>query len=1379
MTYVPGMEKMLYGTFVKRFVTFKRTQIPKRLVTLDETAQLPNGSVFHMLDNLDTFGDPSDFPKVTSNILLINEKFKKYIQHNALLITDRKHPLFKKHAGVFKTAGLEKVLMEFNKRNRSFIYPTRNIDSIVKKDTALTVINHNPLWRLKIVGKLAEYRKFELMLRAIIAKINSIPGEKYQYIEIPLTQKLYTQGDYKRAVTKGVSAATVKYNDDWSYFMLLHLFSFIFPGSELSLFHKIPEEMHPFINLIFRIKNNVIVYTLADIKAMVKDKNTWVVFMRHINLLKMSAVEPDIKKIADLDEKAFDAKVAEVATTQTEATTTDMTGDVNETGISETPVTTIEPAPPTTQKPVEFVKEIDDAKNDYIETLEGTTPAQKERLRKISDKYKEISVGGTPIAQLIGNDPDLELNTNSLDFLKGEIPDESMLKSSISDMDSLYMERLYQRDLAQVLISFAKNGLYLIDYSTENQVDELNRIVHHTAVYQDAEGKRHTIKFKLPIIDADGNFIVNGIKNRMKKQQINVPICKISNTRVSLAASYKTLVERNTNKAHSFKEWITTYIKKINEESKVVDVKFGSNTYTQKLPYEYTTLGSRYDEINFGKIKMFFKFDERKVRFTSNAAQNLESEHGVLFGTIKGQPNSRLYIGLDNRVRIVNIVTKEVEETTSIIELLMDVTEKTPKMVSEWTDLKILDQKLPIIFILGYKFGLLNTLKYLGVDYKVYDKGIKFEAGPTDMVVKFADKTLVYNRYPMEHSLIVNGLFMYKTNKIPMEAFDTPDVYYELLLAKNISTNYIKGIDTFFNLFLDPITRDVLANMGEPTNIRDLLIRASSMLATEEHIKPASMANHRLRSYERLNTVLYDEMARQLAKQQHRYGSKQTYSINPEAVFQRVIQDQSVIAVNDINPIHDIKEQTGFTYSGAGGRTATSFVLNDRQYPEDGVGILSEATPDSGKVAINAFTSMNPRITNLRGVYGVGDNRPVDPTELLSVTGILMPGSTNDDPKRANFINIQLSHHVPCENGEPGRVRTGYERVIAHRTTSEYAYAAKENGKIIDVNDKLKLVTIQYKGGEKDVIKFGISQGNVSGIYLNQELVLNCKAGETVKKGDVLVYNPGFFTPEHGSKQVSWKQGVHANVMLMESDDTFEDSSQITKPLGKKLSMKPTELRTIKINNKTVLHDIVKVGQEIKNTDTLCTIEDEDIDSLSITQGISDEAFEMVAQLSRKQPKAKFSGYISEIDVFYSSELKDIHPSVQALIKKVNSHKNQKATYAKGSSSEDLYPKPGQVPTGTKMKMVEFDEDTVVIQFYITEDIAAGVGDKVVFDSSLKSVVASVIDEPLLTESGNEVDAIFSITSINNRVVLSPLRVGMINRVLEKAEQDVLDIFFD
>ena len=53
------------------------------------------------------------------------------------------------------------------------------------------------------------------------------------------------------------------------------------------------------------------------------------------------------------------------------------------------------------------------------------------------------------------------------------------------------------------------------------------------------------------------------------------------------------------------------------------------------------------------------------------------------------------------------------------------------------------------------------------------------------------------------------------------------------------------------------------------------------------------------------------------------------------------------------------------------------------------------------------------------------------------------------------------------------------------------------------------------------------------------------------------------------------------------------------------------------------------------------------------------------------------------------------------------------------------------------------------------------------------------MEEPLQSEHGRSIDAIFSGTSISNRIVTSPMLVGITEQVLEDIENEIVKMYFD
>lgn len=663
-----------------------------------------------------------------------------------------------------------------------------------------------------------------------------------------------------------------------------------------------------------------------------------------------------------------------------------------------------------------FIKELEEAVDRNLSQDPNLTVKQKERAKRLHNQYKNISLGNKKLEDILTEPTSPVVDEAKVEALEDYIPDTSMLKSSVRNLDTLYMEKFFYKDLVANAVSFNKHGMFLTDIAEETKIDQINRVREFKFSYEDVNGKHHNVKFTIPYVNEDGTCLVNGVRSYFKKQMTNLPICKISETRVSLASNYnKTIVERNVAKAHSFISYLQRIINQVNADTTQIQVEYGTSTTGEiRVGYEYSATARLYKSLSFksndnaGTITFGFDYKNRFKTINEKVCEKLielEKTYGTYLGKKEGKDNLVYFMSPSSVINAIEFSTGKLIGRSNILTILMNkFNVQLSSRLTEWTDIKILDKKFPIGFLLCYKMGLKNVLKHLNARATVYPTRSRYLTNPTDIIIKFQDKDLVIPRYPLKVSLILAGLTMFETKNYLMEDFETQDIYYQLLMDKGsgYKTNYLKGIDDTFMLFIDPITRNTLLQMGEPTNFRDLLIRATDMLTVEAHTEAASMRNYRFRSYERLNAVLYNEMARAYGNYNRKKGAGSVFSINPNAVFQRILQDQAMMNVDEINPIHDIKTTTGFTYTGVGGRTQEAFTIPDRQYPKDAIGMISEATPDSGNVAIAATTSMNPKLSNIYGFIDTDTTKEylekeIEPTNVLSVASLLMPAATQDD----------------------------------------------------------------------------------------------------------------------------------------------------------------------------------------------------------------------------------------------------------------------------------------------------------------------------------------------------------------------------------------------
>lgn len=1382
------MYSINYGLFLKKYSVFRLVDIKRKNVITDKFP-FPLGSVIHILDNIDSLDKNLDTPYIEYYPFLNRDNLNKlFIYHNSkfenisLIKDNDKLP----YSFKFLSAGLHQNNRLFNKENISIFKPIFSDNDLHKLNSiekCMITINHNPLYRfmIKSGGNLRSYYKFDLVFSSMIGFMKRNFLQKHKFLFIPLNHKVVFKKEnfLKILAMEKINISALEY-DSFVYYLLIHLFAFISSKAKFKSYFSIIDELSlSNLNIVFfNDKLEYQIFNLSILKELClsNEANKWKI-LSGINALNLNIG-------IDQSETLTLSKV--------DMSKTNLTNNLI--SISNKP--NIETALPDDTDEVTFKATSEkfetDLLNDtfeFIDSNEVITPNQKQRLKEKAKNIKKLKVTiddkAVSISSIINNRPNDILESQSFINKLDKLSDPSYGESKVLDINQKYFETFFYHDLFQNILNLQKGGLFLTDYQELDIKDDFNMHKDITFKFEDIKGKKHTVKCKIPLMDKDGYFKVNGIKSIMKQQMVNLPICKIDRNRVSLSSNFnKTLVEKNTYQRYDFCNNFIKSVKKHNNKypNDLVELHYQDKNFKDiKLPYEYTSLGRKIKTIKSPTLSFIFNYEQRfdlVSDLNESECIKLESKYGVLCG--KNLVDKYLLYFMDdkNRLGIVNYKVDKKEDTIQIINLFFSTNSITPSY--DWCHLKILGKAIPIIFILGYKFGLDKTLKYLKVKYKLVDNTENVRLNFDEMSIKFNNKTLIYKKYPLLKSWIINGFVFFSSLKnYDYEAFELPDTYYELFQDKNISINYLKGIDNFFTFFIDGITRDVLKQMNEPTNPRDLLIRSVELLITEDYKEPAALANFRQRSLEKINGIMYNEISRQYSQYLNNKTKDMTFSINTESVFQRILQDQSVVLAEEINPIHYLKERTAITHAGFSGRSSEAFVEKDRKYPSDGVGILSEATPDSGKVAINAFLSFNPNIKDIRGFYDTEDTKK-EPGNILSVSGSLLPFVTNDDPKRANFANIQISHHIPTEKGRPSRVRTGLESIIGDFSGSLYAIIAKDNGQVLEIDTKNNICLIQYKNKDIVSFNFGNQTGEVSGTILNHHIKLMVEDKKRFKVGDVLAYNTGFFSYDYIFKTLNWNHGVFGKIAILEKDETLEDGSSCTKGFAENFVFKSVYIRPIKITADLSIIEHANVGDKLDYSDSLIKLEYKDISllNLNILDENIEESEDLLQELNRISIKSKHKGELMKFRLYYTGDKNEFHESI---VKLINSYDRKNASIyrsVKQSKTASEHLTISQVKPGTRIKNIVLNENEVLLIFYISENIEQSVGDKVVLDSSLKSVIGKIYDK-IESKSGIKIDMMFGAKSIFNRIILSPIKSGILERILETVEDNAVNMYFE
>ena len=379
-------------------------------------------------------------------------------------------------------------------------------------------------------------------------------------------------------------------------------------------------------------------------------------------------------------------------------------------------------------------------------------------------------------------------------------------------------------------------------------------------------------------------------------------------------------------------------------------------------------------------------------------------------------------------------------------------------------------------------------------------------------------------------------------------------------------------------------------------------------------------------------------------------------------------------------------------------------------------------------------------------------------------------------------MNIHMSHYVPSQENSLPRVRTGYERVVAHRCKLPFAYAAEYDGVIESIDEDSHILVVSYPKQKKKVaVEYGelYTKNGGGGFYCTQRIFINgFKKKDKVKQGDVIIYNDQFFQADPFTKQVDFMFGKLVNVVMIDASSTVEDSDIISEKLARALSFNPVHVRDIIITKKTNVHKYASVGTIISNTDPLMIFDQSEMTE-DMFGKVDEETAVLLSNVNRQTPRAKFSGKIVNIEAFYLGTTEGMSNSARNLVNAINREKTKKYQQAKGTASEANFYPATSIKQSTRIGTTVLDEETLIIRFYIQQDVICASGDKLEPSTSLKSVCSTVAPEGWKTEDGSvECDMLFSQLSSHKRLITSPIVIGLGSRILEKVEKDILNEYF-
>ena len=958
-----------------------------------------------------------------------------------------------------------------------------------------------------------------------------------------------------------------------------------------------------------------------------------------------------------------------------------------------------------------------------------------------------------------------------------------------------YENKLLDRDIVATFMNFSKlpNGFYVtkVDVSDISNVTSLMNLWKVTLKNKESE-KESVINIKVPKV-VNGRFFNNGIWYNIGKQDFPIPILKINKKTVMLTSNYnKITCERYDTKSLVDLGMLVKVINKFddaNGNNKFVKVGNSSSTNSRFV----STI--EYDE-----------YASRWLRFT-----NREAKLDLIFNRVLCLKNysfvsvnaNEFCCGMLDQVPIVintdTGLTRSGETITDIIlrtlpeNMLAEYRKQKPGKMSMYTQITI-GVTVPLGVAIAAWEGFTTLLKKSGAKYQYVDKTF---TSTKHFVIPFKDKSVAIES-TIQNQLLFNGFYRINTKGYMSTDFETPimnpnsvfvDIFNQLFFKQY---SQLTTFVTYYNFFVDAITKDVCNHYHIPDDISGMLIYASNLLADNNHTSENNAALYRIRSTEIIPAIIHFRLAFAISKYNNAIGSKtRSHNIvfNPNEVINELLAVPNVEPVSALNPMIEMHSKEVITKKGFKGvNSERSYTQQKRTYEDSMIGKVAMSSPNSANVGIARQLVADPKIESVRGYTSTdGIEKDYNDFQLASYSELMTPGTVSrDDAIRTAIATSQTGHIVSTTGAQPVLISNGIDEVIPAYLSEEFSYVARGDGKVLEINEDYMI--IQYKSGKKKAVRIAhtTSFNSGSGFYVDNKLLTNFEAGQYFKAGDILAYHERFFSKDSDGV-VRMNIGPLAKVAFAGLYATYEDAGLVTEKMSKKLETKLMMKEEKKLDAMDDVESIVEVGTEVEIGDPLIVFGlgdtgDKSVDNfLKAFQSSDANALDKAKRIIR----AKHAGTVVDVRMYTTKSLSQLSPSLykifDAYFKKNIQRRKILDKYDKTDSvykMDTMYSLPTEPLKGSTIKGQTCD---VLIEIYIEHADEASVGDKLVVYGASKQVLSEVIplgQEPYSeTRPDEEVSIFVTPSAVLKRMIPSLLITASGNKVLVELKRKMAKIW--
>ena len=1011
-----------------------------------------------------------------------------------------------------------------------------------------------------------------------------------------------------------------------------------------------------------------------------------------------------------------------------------------------------------------------------LQEEEGPTisKSRTERMKTGYQAFLKKKIDKTTVEEL------LEVNEGKKELPKENIPIDN-INEEWKDVQFSTFSREYniEADIMKSLADLNDKSIPVIvtEVDREDTSTTEDYIETWTVKLEDINGKRFTLKIDVPKFINNRFMKLRGNYKTINGQLLLLPIIKTDEDTAQIVSNYNKIFIRRVSPSNGTKtsadvsrlcKFLRTYKGK-NIEIVEGDNKFVSSKYP--LNIEYADLSCNYSKIKF-KDGSYVSFNQDELR------KKWKEKEGYTPYFVDSKGSVHDY---DNGLSPALVITEKIVEHLTEEEKKDFDSIKQDKRLS-YTEASILATDIPVIVVMAYSVGLQEAMKKAGIEYEFSEKRpSKADLSERDYI-KFNDGYLVYNNR-LENSLLMNGLYSCNTEDYSIKEINKKSMWLDFLdnFGGRIKAD---GLDNFYDCMFDPITKEICRTYNLPDDYITALGYASALLSDTNYNKHTDISGNRFRTNEII--AAYFQKVISKAYGEYKTMSKRSkkdavISCKQSALIDALLTDPTCSDLSILNPQLEAEEQNTMSFKGLSGMNSDrSYSLDKRTYDASMFGIIGTSTGFSGNVGITRQATINASIKGVRGVISTPKKDKINTLNTLTVHEAMNPWcTTRDDPIRVAMGFIQSTKHpMRIKKAMPNLVTTGMDEAIPYITSDFFSYKFRGNkGKVLRVTDRYMLVqdvetgTVDFVSLEEQTMK-----NSDGGFYVTVKLDPIVKEGATLKNNDILAVDRTCYKDQVGhestTKGVTYCIGALCKLAILPTDEGYEDSSIIDEYLADVMTSSYVVKKDKMLSKDANVYNVVSKGQPIKEGDPLMIFQNafEEEDANSILRNVTDADIEDVTDLGRIHIRSKISGVVQDIKIYRTCELSEMSPSLRKLVsayeKQIKDDKKIFDKYKIEGANWKLEPDYKLEPTGKLKKC----PNSVLIEFYIKCEDKMGIGDKLIYNNSIKGVIKDIMPpgtEPRTNFRPNEpINALLSTGSVNARMVASIIINGSINKCM-------------